>query len=172
MNAEICDQIVREGKRSSTDVHVYLEAVRTIGETMETMNFLHKGRTGFFPIAGSSSSRLQSSRPARGSNAMDIDASNETWSDSDNEEHIDAFSKGKPAKCFTGCFNCGAKDILVKIALGHPPNVENAIGPEETTRRLALNSGRSGQLKMKPLKRREKAKQLEWSGCSSCQGIL
>jgi hypothetical protein len=54
MNAEIRDQIVREGKRSSTDVHVYLEAVRTIGETMETMNFLRKGRTDFFPIAGSS----------------------------------------------------------------------------------------------------------------------
>jgi hypothetical protein len=64
------------------------------------------------------------------------------------------------------------KDILVKIALGHPPSVENATGPEETTRRLALNSERSGQSKMKPLKRREKAKQLEWSGCSSCQGIL
>jgi hypothetical protein len=29
---------------------------------------------------------------------MDIDALNETWSDSDDEEHIDAFSKGKPAK--------------------------------------------------------------------------
>jgi hypothetical protein len=52
-------------------------------------------------------------------------------------------------------------DISVKIALGHPPSVENAIGPEETTRRLALNSGRSGQSKRKPLKRREKAKQLE-----------
>jgi hypothetical protein len=64
MNAEIRDQIVQEGKRSSTDVHVYFEAVRTIGETMETMNFLRKGRTGFFPIAGSSSSRFQSSRPA------------------------------------------------------------------------------------------------------------
>jgi hypothetical protein len=56
MNAEIHDQIVREGKRSSTDVHVYLEAVRTIGETMETMNFLRKKRTGFSPIASSSSS--------------------------------------------------------------------------------------------------------------------
>jgi hypothetical protein len=63
-------------------------------------------------------------------------------------------------------------DILVKTALGHPLNVENAIGPEETTRRLALNSGISGQSKRKPLKRREKAKQLEQSGCSSCQGIL
>jgi hypothetical protein len=63
-------------------------------------------------------------------------------------------------------------DILVKTALGHPPNAENAIGPEETTRRLALNSRRSGQSKIKPLKRREKAKQLEWSGCFSCQGIL
>jgi hypothetical protein len=49
MNAEIRDQIVREGKRSSTDVHVYLEVVRTIGETMETMNFLRKGRIGFSP---------------------------------------------------------------------------------------------------------------------------
>jgi hypothetical protein len=114
MNAEIRDQIVREGKRSSTDVHVYLEAVRTIGETMETMNFLRKGRTGFFPIAGSSSSRFQSSRPARDSNAMDIDALNETWSDSDDEEHIDAFSKGKPAKRFTGCFNCGTDGHLGK----------------------------------------------------------
>jgi hypothetical protein len=172
MNAEIRDQIVREGKRSSTDVHVYLEAVRTIGETMETMNFLRKGRTGFFPMASSSSSRFQSSRPARDSNAMDIDALNETWSDSDDEEHIDAFSKGKPAKRFTGCFNCGADGHLGKNALGHPPSAENAIGPEEITRRPALNSGRSGQSKRKPLKRREKAKQLEWSGCSSCQGIL
>jgi hypothetical protein len=114
MNAEIRDQIVREGKRSSTDVHVYLEAVRTIGETMETMNFLRKGRTGFFPITGSSSLRFQSSRPTRDSNAMDIDALNETWSDSDDEEHIDAFSKGKPAKRFTGCFNCGADGHLGK----------------------------------------------------------
>jgi hypothetical protein len=55
-------------------------------------------------------------------------------------------------------------DILVKIALGHPPSAENAIGPEETTRRLALNSGRSGQSKRKLLKNRQKAKQLEWSG--------
>jgi hypothetical protein len=114
MNAEIRDQIVREGMRSSTDVHVYLEAVRTIRETMETMNFLRKGRTGFFPIAGSSSSRFQSSQPAQDSNAMDIDALNETWSDSDDEEHIDAFSKGKPAKRFTGCFNCGADEHLGK----------------------------------------------------------
>jgi hypothetical protein len=73
MNAEICDQIVQEGKRSSTDVHAYLEAVRTIGETMETMNFLCKGQTGFVPIAGSSLSRFQFSRPAHDSNAMDID---------------------------------------------------------------------------------------------------
>jgi hypothetical protein len=63
-------------------------------------------------------------------------------------------------------------NISVTIALGHPPSVKNAIGAEETTRRLALNSGRSGQSKRKPLKRREKAKQLERSGCSSCQGIL
>jgi hypothetical protein len=63
-------------------------------------------------------------------------------------------------------------DILVKTALGHTPSVENAIGPEVTTRRLAPNSGRLGQSKMKPLKRREKAKQLERSGCSSCQSIL
>jgi hypothetical protein len=52
-------------------------------------------------------------------------------------------------------------DISVKTVLDHPPNAENAIGPEETTRRLAPNSGRSGQSKMKPLKRREKAKPLE-----------
>jgi hypothetical protein len=63
-------------------------------------------------------------------------------------------------------------DISVRIALGHPASVENATGSEETTRRLALNSGRSGQSKRKPLKRREKAKQLERSGCSSCQGTL
>jgi hypothetical protein len=49
-------------------------------------------------------------------------------------------------------------NISVRTALGHPPSVENAIGPEETTRRLAPNSGRSGQSKRKPLKRREKAK--------------
>jgi hypothetical protein len=35
---------------------------------------------------------------------MDIDALNENWSDSDDEEHIDAFFKGKPAKRFIGCF--------------------------------------------------------------------
>jgi hypothetical protein len=63
-------------------------------------------------------------------------------------------------------------DISVKIAPGHLRSVENAIGPEETTRRHALNSGRPGQSKMKPLKRRDKAKQLERSGCSSCQSIL
>jgi hypothetical protein len=45
---------------------------------------------------------------------MDIDALNEGWSNSDDEEHIDAFSKGKPAKCFTGCFNCGADGHLSK----------------------------------------------------------
>jgi hypothetical protein len=50
MNAEIHDQIAQEGKRSSTDVHVYLEAVRTIGETIETMSLLaYKGRIGFSP---------------------------------------------------------------------------------------------------------------------------
>jgi hypothetical protein len=114
MNIEIRDQIVCEGKRSSTNVHVYLEAVRTIGEIMETMNFLQKGRTGFFPIASSSSSRVQSNRPVRDSHAMDIDALNESWSESDDEEHIDAFSKGKPAKCFTGCFNCSADGHLGK----------------------------------------------------------
>jgi hypothetical protein len=55
-------------------------------------------------------------------------------------------------------------DISVKIALGHPPSVENAIGPEETTRRLALNSGRSGQSKRKPLKRRERQSNLTGLG--------
>jgi hypothetical protein len=114
MNAEIRDQIVREGKRSSTDVHIYFEAVRTIRETMETMNFLHKGRTGFFPITGSSLSCFQSSGSACNSNAIDIDALNESWNNSDDEEHIDAFSKGKPAKRFTGWFNCGADGHLGK----------------------------------------------------------
>jgi hypothetical protein len=163
MNAKIHDQIVREGKRSSTDVHVYLEAVRTIGETMESMNFLHKGKTGFFSIASSSSSHFQSNRPACDSNAMDIDALNETWSDSDEENQQSTSPDASTAV---------QMDISVKTTLGHPPSVENAIGLEETTRRLALNSGRSGQLKKKPPKRREKAKQLERSGCSSCQGIL
>ena len=55
MNSEIRDQIIQEGKRSSTDVYAYLEAVQTIGEMMEIMNFLHKRRTGFFPMASSSS---------------------------------------------------------------------------------------------------------------------
>ena len=40
MNAKIRDQIIREGKRSSTYVYAYLESVRTIREMMETMNFL------------------------------------------------------------------------------------------------------------------------------------
>jgi hypothetical protein len=114
MNAKIHDQIVQEGKRSSTNIHIYLEAVRTIGEIMETMNFLRKGRIGFFPIAGSSSSQFQSSQPAQDSYAMDIDALNESWSDSDDEEHIDAFSKGKSVKLFTGCFNCGTDGYLGK----------------------------------------------------------
>ena len=52
-------------------------------------------------------------------------------------------------------------DILVKTALGHQPNVVNEIGSKEITRRLALNPGRSGQSKTRPLRTREKAKQLE-----------
>ena len=62
-------------------------------------------------------------------------------------------------------------DISVKIVLDHQPNAVNAIGPEEITRRLAQNPGRSERPRKKPLKIREKAKQLEWSGCSSCQSI-
>ena len=62
-------------------------------------------------------------------------------------------------------------DISVKIVLDHQPNAGNAIGLEEITRRLALNPGRSEQLRKKLLKIREKAKQLERSGCSSCQSI-
>ena len=62
-------------------------------------------------------------------------------------------------------------DISVKIVLDHRPNAENAIGLKEITRRLALNPGRSEQPRKKPLKIREKAKQLERSGCSSCQSI-
>ena len=62
-------------------------------------------------------------------------------------------------------------NILVKIVLDHRPNVVNAIGPEEITRRPALNPGRSGQLRMRPLKKREKAKPLGRSGCSGCQSI-
>ena len=62
-------------------------------------------------------------------------------------------------------------DISVKIVVDHRPNAENAIGLEEITRRLALNPGRLEQLRKKSLKTREKAKQLERSGCSSCQSI-
>ena len=112
MNAKIQDQIIQEGKRSSTDVYAYLESVRTIGEMMETMNFLRKGRTGFFPMAGTSS-RFQSQRVTPDLNAMDIGTVNESWDESENEEHIDAFFKGK-AKRFTGCFNCGADGHLSK----------------------------------------------------------
>ena len=83
-----------------------------IGEMMETMNFLHKGRTSFFPITGSLS-HFQSQRAIPDPNAMDISAVNEGWDESKDEEHIDAFSKGK-AKCFTGCFNCGADGHLSK----------------------------------------------------------
>ena len=62
-------------------------------------------------------------------------------------------------------------DTLVKTVLDHRPNVMNAIGPEETTRRPALSPGRSAHPRMRPLKIGEKAKQLERSGCSSCQSI-
>ena len=62
MNLEICDQIVREEKRLSMDIEAYLEVVQTTGETMETMNFLHKGQSGFFSL--SSSSHFQSSQCA------------------------------------------------------------------------------------------------------------
>ena len=62
-------------------------------------------------------------------------------------------------------------DISVKIVLDHRPNARNAIGLEEITRRLAPNPGRSEQPRKKPLKIREKTKQLEQSGCSSCQSI-
>ena len=55
-------------------------------------------------------------------------------------------------------------DISVKIVLDHQPNAVNAIGPEDITRRSALNPGRSEQPRKTPLKIREKAKQLEWSG--------
>ena len=112
MNAEIRDQIIQEGKRSSTDVYAYLELVCTIGEMMETMNFLCKGRTGFFPMT-SSSSHFQSQRTTPDLNIMDIGAVNESWDESEDEEHIDAFSKGK-TKCFTRCFNCGADGHLSK----------------------------------------------------------
>ena len=61
---------------------------------METMNFLHKGRTGIFPMAGTSS-HFQSQRVTPDLNAMDIGTVNESWDESEDEEHIDAFSKGK-----------------------------------------------------------------------------
>ena len=79
---------------------------------METMNFLHKGRTGFFPMTGSSS-HFQSQRVTPDLNTMDIGAVNESWDESEDEKHIDAFFKGK-AKGFTGCFNCGADGHLGK----------------------------------------------------------
>ena len=40
-------------RRKKIYVYAYLEAVQTIGKTMETMKFLCKGRTGFFPMTGS-----------------------------------------------------------------------------------------------------------------------
>ena len=61
----------------------------------------------------STSSRFQSQRVTPDPNAMDIGAVNESWDESEDEEHIDAFSKGK-AKRFTGCFNCGADGHLGK----------------------------------------------------------
>ena len=79
---------------------------------MQTMNFLHKGRTGFFPMT-SSSSRFQFQKTTPDLNTMDIGAVNESWDESEDEEHIDAFSKGK-AKCCTGCFNCSADGHLSK----------------------------------------------------------
>ena len=79
---------------------------------METMNFLHKGRTGFFSIAGSSS-RFQSQRVTPDPNTMDIGTVNKSWDKSEDEKHIDAFSKGK-AKRFTRCFNYSADGHLGK----------------------------------------------------------
>ena len=61
--------------------------------------------------------------------------------------------------------------ISVKIVLDHQPNAVNAIGLKEITRRPALNPGRSERPRKIPLKIREKAKQLERSGCSSCQNM-
>ena len=62
-------------------------------------------------------------------------------------------------------------NISVKIVLDHQPNSMNAIDSKEITRRPALNPGRSEQPRKTPLMIREKAKQLERSGCSSCQSI-
>ena len=52
-------------------------------------------------------------------------------------------------------------DISVKIVLDPRPNVVDAIGLEEITRRPTLSPGRSEQLRKMPLGIREKAKQLE-----------
>ena len=52
-------------------------------------------------------------------------------------------------------------DISVKIVLDPRPNVVDAIGLEEITRRPTLSPGRSEQPRKMPLKIREKAKQLE-----------
>ena len=52
-------------------------------------------------------------------------------------------------------------DISVKTVLDHRPNVVNAIGLEEITRRPALHPGRSEKPRKIPLRIKEKAKQLE-----------
>ena len=84
---------------------------------METMNFLRKGRTGFFPMA-STSSCFQSQRVTPDLNAMDIGVVNENWDESEDEEHIDAFSKGKPSASLD-VSTVVQMDILVKIVLDH-----------------------------------------------------
>jgi hypothetical protein len=53
---------------------------------------------------------------------MDIDALNESWSDSDNEEHIDAFSKENQEVS-----SMAQMGISVKTALDHPSSVENVL---------------------------------------------
>ena len=58
-------------------------------------------------------SRFQSQRVTPDPNTMDIGAVNKSWDESEDEEHIDAFSKGK-AEQFTGCFNCSADGHLSK----------------------------------------------------------
>jgi hypothetical protein len=58
---------------------------------------------------------------------MDIGTLNESWSDSDDEEHIDASARENQQSALPDVSTVAQMDISVKIALDHPPNVENVV---------------------------------------------
>ena len=126
---------------------------------METMNFLHKGQSGFFSL--SSSSHFQSSQPARDLNVMDVDTLHNTSTHSPRRSHKENASPDAST--------VEQKDIWIRTVQGPPVNAKNTIGPKETIRKGAPNSERYACLRklliVNPT-RREMAKQLELSGCS------